>query len=98
MASEPPVARGPSLTDAQRAKAVYDAELKRLELEERKGTLVNAAEVTSKTFSLARQLRDSLLVLADRLAPVLAAVDDAAECHRLLREEHAVALRSLADG
>lgn len=93
-----PGANGPTLAEAQRARAVYAAERERLALLREKGELVLASEVKSAYFARAREIRDALLNLATRLAPILATVSDAAECHRLLTEEHAIALRSLADG
>ena len=93
-----PGAGGPTLADAQRAKAVYQAERERLALMREKEELVLASDVQNAYFTKARELRDALLNLATRLAPILATISDAAECHRLLTEEHAVALRSLADG
>lgn len=93
-----PAANGPTLAEAQRAKAVYQAERERLALMREKEELVLASDVRDAYFTKARQLRDALLNLATRLAPILATVSDAAECHRLLSDEHAIALRSLADG
>lgn len=93
-----PGANGPTLAEAQRAKAVYQAERERLALMREKEELVLASEVQNAYFAKAREIRDALLNLATRLAPILATVSDAAECHRLLTEEHAIALRSLADG
>jgi len=93
-----PGAGAPTLADAQRARAVYQAERERLALMREKEELVLASEVENVYFTKARELREALLNLATRLAPTLATVSDAAECHRLLTEEHAVALRSLADG
>lgn len=73
------------------------AELARLDAMERNGELVSKAQEKAEAFNCARAVRDALLGLADRLAPMLAATTDARECHRLLTEEHRVALRVLSD-
>lgn len=56
------------------------------------------AEVKTEAFALARAVRDALMGIPDRLAPMLAATQDARQVHHLLSEELRVALRSLADG
>jgi hypothetical protein len=48
---------------------------------------VDADEVPAQIFALGRRLRDGLMGLPDRLAPVLAGESDAAVIHRLLTEE-----------
>lgn len=81
-----------------RRKEHYNAECQRLKALKERGEVVPAADVKNEAFAKARAVRDALLSLADRLAPILAATTDARECHRLITEEHRVALRGLADG
>jgi len=88
----------PALDRSRGRREHYAAELARLEVLQRRGELLPAAEVRAEAFALARAVRDALLGLPDRLAPMLAATQDAAQCHRLLAEEIRVALRGLADG
>lgn len=40
-----------------------------------------------QAFNRARRTRDLLLAVPDRLAPILAAVADPTECHRIMTEE-----------
>jgi hypothetical protein len=88
---------GPPLAVSKQVKAAYDAKLAELEYKTRIAELVPAAQVRNEAFEQARAVRDSLLSLANRLAPILAATTDSRECHRLLMEEHRLALRGLAD-
>jgi hypothetical protein len=69
-----------------------------LEYKTKSGELVPVADVKAQAFTLARAVRDGLLALPDRVAPMLAATQDAAQVHRLLSEEIRVALRGLSDG
>ena len=65
----------------------YLARLAKLQFEERSGKLVDADEVRAHIFGLGRRLREGLLGVPDRLAPVLVGQTDQAEIHRLLSEE-----------
>ncbi len=97
---QPPAAAkgGPPLAISKQVKAAYEAKLTELEYKERNGEMGSIREMEREAFACARAVRDALLSLADRLAPQLAAITDARECHRLLTEEHRIALRGLADG
>ena len=64
---------GKSKADAERIRAWIRAESDRLDLEERKGTLVNAAEVRQATFDRFRIERDALLNWPAQVVPDLAA-------------------------
>jgi hypothetical protein len=88
----------PDLNDSRARREHYLAEKARLEALRGRDELVPTDQVKAEAFACARAVRDALLGLADRLAPMLAATTDARECHRLLTEEHRVALRGLADG
>ena len=87
----------PALDRSRSRREHYAAELARLEVMQRRGELVPVVEVRAEAFNLARSIRDALLALPDRLAPMLAATSDTAQCHRLLGEELRVALRGLSD-
>ena len=75
----------------------YRARTARLEFERLSGMLVPADEVRSQAFTTARRVRDSILALPDRLAPVLAAITDPAEIHRALAAELRQALEELSN-
>ena len=60
--------------------------------------LVPTADVKREAFTLGRQIRDNVMGIPDRVAPLLAAAQDSREVHRLLSDELRTALRTLADG
>lgn len=76
-----------SYAKSRAKREAYAAELARLEVQEKLGTLVDADEVKRAAFSTARQIRDGLLNMPDRLAAELAAMTDQFEIHRVLTEE-----------
>ena len=88
----------PDLNESRARREHYQAEQAKLAALQGRGELVPVAEVRREAFALARAVRDVLQGIPDRLAPMLAATQDAAQCHRLLAEEIRVALRGLADG
>lgn len=88
----------PDLNDSRARREHYLAEKARLEALRGREELVPAADVKAEAFALARSVRDGMMRLPDRLAPLLAATLDAREVHRMLTEEIRIALRGLADG
>jgi hypothetical protein len=74
----------------------YKAKTARLEFERLSGALVSADEVKVEAFNAARRVREALLAMPDRQAPVLAAISDPAEIHRLLTAEIRQILEELA--
>jgi hypothetical protein len=72
------------------------AQLAELELGERQGQLVAAADMRDAAFRSTRAARDIILSAEDRLGEVLAGVSDPGEVRRLLREELGRALDELA--
>src|SRR5207249_1474334 len=65
-----------SYAASRAAREAYLARLAKLEFEQRSGKLVDADEVRAQVFGLGRRLRDTLMGLPDRLAPVLAGQTD----------------------
>jgi len=92
-----PADSGPSLAQAKRAKAVYEAELTRLELQKEKKELISADEVRQEAARLGRQVRDLLLIIPGRNAAKVAAMQDQDEVRALLQGEIESALRGLAN-
>jgi hypothetical protein len=88
---------GPSYAEARRAREVYRAERERLELMKEKAELVLAAEVRQEASRLARQVRDLLLIIPNRLAAKLAGMTDQDQVRSELQAEIESALRGLAD-
>jgi hypothetical protein len=74
----------------------YMARMAKLEFEERSGKLVDADEVRAQLFGLGRRLRDAMLGVPDRIAPVLVGQSDQAAIHRLLTEEIMTSLAELS--
>jgi len=72
------------------------ANMLELDLREREGELLDAAEVKSQWGRLLTTFRQTLLGIPSRLAPALAATDDPVETSRLLEEQIAGALAALA--
>jgi hypothetical protein len=92
-----PADGGPSLAQAKRAKAVYEAELTRLALQREKKELVLADEVRREASRLARQVRDLLLMIPGRNAAKVATMQDQEAIRELLENEINSALRGLAN-
>ena len=76
-----------SYSTSRAVRESYLARLAKLEFEEKSGRLVSADEVRITTFNVARNARNMLLGLPDRLAPLLAAMTSAREVHALLTVE-----------
>lgn len=72
------------------------ARMAQLELERRSGLLVDAEAAKARYFELARDARDKLLGLADRLGPAMAPITDARACTLRLREEFTKLAMSIA--
>jgi hypothetical protein len=96
-ANEPGATRLVSSYAASRAaREAYLARLAKLDFEERSGKLVDADQVRAQIFGLGRRLRDTLMGLPDRLAPVLTGQTDQAVIHRILSDELATSLAELS--
>lgn len=65
-----------SLSEAQRLQANYKAALTKLEYEQKSGQLVSKADVETEYFTMARQTRDALLNIPDRISAELASYTD----------------------
>lgn len=81
---------------ARRERA--EADIAELKLAELRGELVRAAHVRAAQARMLAGLRDSLLQLPARLAPVLAAESDQLRCHDALQAELHAVLRMTALG
>jgi hypothetical protein len=83
--------------NARTATEVYKAKLAQLEYEEKSGELVRAADIRKKLYEVARDVRNGMMGIASRTAPVLVAMDDQHEIQTRLSEEIATALESLSN-
>lgn len=82
----------PNFNVSRAKREAYQAELARLEYEEKQGTLVDAEAVKKEAFRTARLVRDAMLNIADRIAAELAADTDAFSVHKRLTTEIRTAL------
>ena len=89
---------GAGASHYQRAKAVkehYGAQLARLQYEELAGKLVPAAQVKAEAFKTARNVRDTLMGLPERVSAELAHMSEPREIAIYLRAQIADALKDL---
>jgi hypothetical protein len=94
----PPGAPADPVTSYLRARAVnetFKAKVSQLEYEERSGKLIPAARAAEYAAMFSAVVKDALTALPDRLAPMLAAVDDEKAIHRMLAVEVAAVLKKV---
>jgi len=87
---------GLSFHDARTLAQRYKAALLKIELDERTGRLVDAEQVRASAFAKARAVRDSLLNIPDRIAPILAAEGDAGKVAEIITREIRQAMEELS--
>lgn len=87
----------PAYTESRARSEFERANLLTLERKQRVGELVDAAEVRREAFALARTVRDGMLSIPSRVAPLLAAESDPHKCGLILRAEIEHVLLALAD-
>ena len=83
--SEPPTTGG--FLASRAVREAYRARREKLAYERESGALVRVEEVRAASFTAGRRIREHLLTLADRIAPVVAGLSDGRECHRVIAEE-----------
>jgi len=81
---------------ASAKRIAVDTELRQLELEERRGELVHRGAVTRVFYEIARDLRERLLAIPDRVAAPCQAAPTIASAHELLTQEITHVLEGLA--
>lgn len=91
-----PVAVLMSYDEARRRREAAEASIAELREAELRGELVRKVEVERALASRLVALRESLEVLADRMAALVAAESDAQVCRRMIRDEHRKALAAFA--
>jgi hypothetical protein len=95
-ASPPPQPQGNSLIDAKRRRAVYEAELKGLELAEIKKILVRRDKVFEELFAFGSEIKSSLEAIPDKYIDLIFAAKDRHEASLILTKGIAESLESLA--
>ena len=84
-----------------RSRAVnetFKAKISQLEYEERSRKLIPAARASEYAATFSAIVKDALLSMPDRLAPMLAAVDDEKAIHRMLAAEVTAVLQEGEQG
>lgn len=100
---EPGIASGTSVAGDPvnaylRARAVnetFKAKVSQLEYEERSGKLIPAARAAEYAAMFSAVVKDALTAMPDRMAPMLAAVDEEKAIHRLLGAEVTAVLKKV---
>lgn len=85
---------GLTYADAKMLSEKYKAALLKIELDTQTGKLVSAEEVKRTAFTTGRQLRDALLAIPDRVAPMITA--DPEKAADILTKEISQALEVLS--
>ena len=88
--------QGASLATARAKRELTQAKIAELNYQKLAGELVSAEDVKTEAFAVARQVRESILGVPDRIAGQLAAEVDPHKIHALLSTELTKALQSLA--
>jgi len=94
---ESPARSGPDMNASRAVKSLYEARMAKIEFEEKAGTLVKADAVKVEAFKKARQVRDALLTMPERISGQLAAETDPHKCHQMLTAEITAALMELSE-
>ena len=96
---EPQAAAGDPVAQYLRARAVktsFEARTAQLEFEERAGKLIQAVRASEYAATFSAIVKDGLMAMPDRMAPMLAAVDDEKVIHRMLAAEVSALLRKVS--
>ncbi len=89
-------ATGMSYSKARELNEAYKAALKKLEYEERSGKLVDVGKVERNAFEAGKAIKEQLVAIADRTAPLVAAESKDFECKQILLQEINYILESLS--
>jgi hypothetical protein len=94
----PPEGHDPrNRSEAQFLRETYVAKLRRQEYQMKEGKLIDRAENDRKLFAIHRELRDGLLLIPTRTAPMLATETDPEKIHALLTMEITELLNATAE-
>ena len=85
-----------SMHDAQTYQARFKAAILKLEFEEKAKKLLPKEKVEADAFNFARDLRDSVLAIPDRIAAVVASENDPFKVREILNTELITALEKVA--
>ena len=85
-----------SIAEAQRLKAVYDASIRKLELEQRRSDLLEFEAVKKEVGNIVLTFRSQVVSIPDRISAILAAESSRSEVKRLLKAELNTALDAIS--
>jgi hypothetical protein len=86
-----------SSAEARRRKEVALARIREMEADRLAGKLIDRSTVESTWFAKARQLRDGILMIPDRISGLLLNQSEQPKIHAILTKELTKALSDLAD-
>ena len=86
-----------SVAEAQRVKLVYEAMLKKIEFEIKKGKLIEAEAIIRENFAIGQALREGLESISERCAALVAVEPDQHQCREILYREHNQLLTDICD-
>ncbi len=86
----------PPYAQSRAIREAYEARIKKLDYEVKKGKLVNADEVRVAVFNIARVARDKILNLPDSVAPVIVG-KNLKEVHEVLSKETRLICEEIAN-
>jgi len=87
-----------SYYDARTEREVYQAKLSKLEWEKAAGNVVDVAQVKEAAFRTYRRVRDAIMLIPTRVAPLVAAQKNPHKVRMILEAELRKALEGLANG
>jgi hypothetical protein len=87
----------PTITQSKQLKEQYAAELKKIEYEEKMGTLVSKDAVYKALFEMGKELRQEFQTLADRVVDDVLAQRTRFDSHRVLSEAINLTLERLTE-
>lgn len=85
-----------SFLRARAVKETFNAKIAQMEYEERAGRLIPATRAAEYASTFSAIVKDHLMAMPDRLAPLLAAVDDETASHRILANDVSSVLKKLS--
>jgi hypothetical protein len=87
----------PDYNVSRARKEHYLSELAKIQVAQQKKELIPVVEVKKSSFQIGRAAREKFSSVADRLAHQLAGETDATAIHRLISDEHRMALEQLSE-
>lgn len=85
-----------STAEIKRSTAAVDYQLKKIELEKKKGALVEKNEVYKQLFNSGKAVREAIMIIPDRIIDNIMAAKNRAEAHTILFKELESALEELS--